>query len=122
MAETLKHSWLTEHRNWEDFLSAAAGVVIVVSPALAGNGTDPAIVLSCGLVGVIIAMVAMLELISLQRWEEYLELACGVWVILAPALLGYDGMLRIWHFVLGALVVALALLELWQDRGRKLEG
>ncbi|NIV40445.1 MAG: hypothetical protein GWN58_66905, partial [Anaerolineae bacterium] len=45
----------------------------------------------------------MLELMSLQRWEEHLELACGVWVVLSPVLLGYDGMLRIWHFVLGAL-------------------
>ena len=69
-----------------------------------------------------ITMLALLEIMSLQRWEEVLELACGLWVTASPILLGYGGSLRLCHFLLGGLVCALALLELWQDRNRRLAG
>ncbi len=122
MAYSLENSWITEHRRWEDFLSAAAGVLIVLSPALAGNNVETAVVISTGFVGVVIAMLAMLELMSLQRWEEVLEAICGAWVISSPIVLNYGGTLRVSHFVLGGIVVALALLELAQDRNRSLKG
>ncbi len=122
MAYSLGHSWITEHRRWEDFLSAAIGVLVVLSPALAAGNFDTAVTVSTGFVGVTIVTLAMLELMSLQRWEEVLELLCGAWVIASPVVLNYGGPLRVWHFVLGGIVVALALLELAQDRNRSLKG
>ena len=122
MPYSLANSWITEHRRWEDFLSAAIGVLIVLSPAIAGNNVETAVTVSTGFVGVMIAMLALLELMSLQRWEEVLELICGAWVIASPIVLNYGGTLRVSHFVLGGLVVALALLELAQDRNRSLKG
>ena len=54
---------------------------------------------------------------DLRRWEEGLETACGLWLIASPFIFGYAdaGTLRYWHFVLGAAVVLLAVLELRQD-------
>ena len=111
--------WLTEHRGWEDVCSAFLGVLIVLSPALAGAEASVAVTISAGLAGVIITMVALLELMSLERWEEILELAAGLWMVLSPLVLGYDGTLRIVHFALGGMVAVLALFELWQDRNRR---
>ena len=122
MAYSLGHSWITEHRRWEDFLSAAIGVLVVLSPSLAAGNFASAVTISTGFVGVMIVALAMLELMSLQRWEEVLELICGAWVIASPIVLNYGGPLRVWHFVLGGIVAALALLELAQDRNRILEG
>ncbi len=122
MAYSLGHSWITEHRRWEDYLSAAIGVLVVLSPALAAGNAATAVTISTGFVGVMIVALAMLELMSLQRWEEVLELICGAWVIASPFVLNYGGQLRVWHFVLGGIVVALALLELAQDRNRNLKG
>jgi hypothetical protein len=122
MAYSLGHSWITEHRRWEDFLSAAIGVLVVLSPSLAAGNFATAVTISTGFVGVMIVMLAMLELMSLQRWEEVLELLCGAWVIASPVVLNYGGPLRVWHFVLGGIVVALALLELAQDRNLNLKG
>jgi hypothetical protein len=84
---------------------------------------DPgvAVFISAGLAGTLITMLALLELMSLERWEELLELACGLWVVVSPLVLGYDGTLRLAHFVLGGAVAVLALLELWQDRNRRSE-
>ncbi len=122
MAYSLGHSWITEHRRWEDFLSAAIGVLVVLSPSLAAGSAATVVTISTGFVGVMIVALAMLELMSLQRWEEVLELICGAWVIASPFVLNYGGQLRVWHFVLGGVVVALALLELAQDRNRNLKG
>ncbi len=122
MAYSLGHSWISEHRRWEDFLSAAIGVLVVLSPSLAAGDFATAVTVSTGFVGVMIVALAMLELMSLQRWEEVLELICGAWVIASPFVLNYGGPLRVWHFVLGGIVVALALLELAQDRNQSLKG
>jgi len=121
MTTSIRKRWLTEHRGWEDFVSAGLGVLIVLSPIVAGPNVDTMVALSAGLAGVLVAMLALLELMSLQRWEEILELICGAWVVVSPLVLNYGGDLRIGHFVLGAGVIVLALLELWQDRRRRLE-
>lgn len=121
MSTSVKQSWFTEHRGWEDFCSAGLGVLIVLSPGLLGANVGTAIVISAGLTGVLITMIALLEIMSLRRWEELLELVCGLWVVASPIVLSYGGALRLSHFVLGAAVVVLALLELWQDRNRRLE-
>jgi hypothetical protein len=58
---------------------------------------------------------------SLQRWEEILELACGGWIIASPLVFQYSGDLSIIHMILGAAVMVLALFELWQDRKRSMD-
>ncbi len=121
MNTTIRHGWFTEHRGWEDFCSAGLGVLILLSPILVGAEATTAITISAGLVGVVITMLALLEIMSLQRWEEVLELLCGLWVVISPMVFNYGGTLRLAHFVLGGLVVLLALLELWQDRKRRLD-
>lgn len=120
MTPLIQKSWFTEHRRWEDFCSAGLGVLIVLSPALTNGHASAVVAVSAGLVGVVITMLALLEIMSLQRWEEVLEFICGAWIVISPLVLQYDGVLRIAHFVLGAAVAALAIFELWQDRKRRL--
>lgn len=118
MAITFDSGLVTQHRGWEDLFSAACGVLIILSPALAYGDVGVAVFIATGFVGVVITMLAMLELMAHQRWEELAELACGLWIVLSPLVFGYAGILRYSHFVLGAVVAVLALLELWQDRRR----
>jgi len=114
--------WFTEHRGWEDLCSAGLGVLTVLSPILLGPEVSVAVAMSAGLAGVLITMFALLEIMALQRWEEVMELACGLWVVASPIVLGYGGSLATCHFILGGGVCLLALLELWQDRNRRLSG
>ena len=118
MDASIRKGWFTEHRGWEDLLSAACGLLIVLSPALDPAQASATVVISAGLAGVIITMLALLELMDHQRWEEVAELACGLWIVLSPLLFGYGGALRLSHYLLGAAVAVLALLELWQDSRR----
>jgi len=116
-----RKGWLAEHRGWEDVVSACLGVLIILSPVVADIDPGVAVFISAGLAGTVITMLALLELMSLERWEEVLELAFGLWVVVSPLVFGYDGTLRLAHFVLGGAVALLALLELWQDRNRRQE-
>ncbi|MBB3064989.1 SPW repeat domain-containing protein [Limibacillus halophilus] len=121
MFSSIKHSWISDHHDWEDVCSVSAGVLIVLSPLAAGSAATPSVAISAGLAGITITVMVMLQLMMLRRWEELLKLACGVWVVVAPLLMQYDGTLRLLHFVLGGTVVFLSVLEFWQDRSCQLD-
>jgi hypothetical protein len=69
------------------------------------------------MVGIVVFGLAQLEYVSLQRWEQVAAIVAGLWLMLSPYFFGYhvDGLLRFWHSGLGALVVLLSALQLWQD-------
>ena len=105
------------HRSWEEWMGMLLGVLIGLSPWLAGEQDHPAVLSNAFLVGMLVFGLAELEYVSLQRWEEAGELALGLWLIASPFIFGFAGTgeLRYWHFILDAVVALLALLELWQD-------
>jgi hypothetical protein len=109
--------FLNIHRSWEDWAGMLLGVLIGFSPWLAGEPHDPAVMWNAFLVGVLVLGLAQLEYVSLQRWEEIGEIACGLWLMASPFVFGYAdaGALRYWHFILGVVVALIAALELWQD-------
>lgn len=112
---------LLKHRTWEDGISLILGLIVVLSPWLAGAATNAVVMTATGFVGFLIVAMAGLEMVSLRRWEETIETLCGAWLIASPYIFGYGSALRLWHMALGALVMLLALFELWQDWDRKLE-
>jgi len=105
------------HRPWEDWVSMLLGVLIGLSPWLAGHPASPAIEWNAVLIGVIVLGLAQLEYVSLKRWEEVFEIVVGLWLVASPFIFGYvdAGSLAYWHYILGALVAFFGLLELWQD-------
>ena len=105
------------HRSWEDWVGMLIGVLIGFSPWLAEQQHDQAVVWNAILVGALVLVLAQLEYVSLQRWEEIGGIACGLWLIASPFTFAYaeSGAFRYWHFILGAIVVLIAALELWQD-------
>jgi hypothetical protein len=105
------------HRTWEDWVGILLGLLIVLSPWFAGEEGSQAVMLNSGLIGVLVLALAAVELVDLHRWEETGEIICGLWLIASPFIFGYagTGVLQFWHFGLGAVVVLLAVMELWQD-------
>lgn len=115
---------LMEHRSWEDIVTMILGFVILISPMFrffGDAGGDRRVVGITALVGAAIIVLSGMQQYALRRWEEFLVLAAGIWMIISPYVLHYGGTLRTWHVALGAAVALLALLELWQDRNRTLE-
>lgn len=108
---------MKEHHTWEDGVSLVLGILIGLSPWLCRETGSSAAVASAALSGLVILMLAQLEMVSVKRWEETLLLVCGAWVLASPFVLGHAGAgdLRLWLWALGALVVAIAAFEIWQD-------
>ena len=106
-----------KHRTWEDWLGMVLGVVIGLSPWLSGQQDNNLINWNAILLGAFVLVLAELELVGLQRWQEFAEIACGAWLFVSPFIFGYAGAgpLRVWHYIIGAIVMALAAFELWQD-------
>ena len=105
------------HRTWEDWVGILVGVSIGLSPLFAGQEDNQLVMLNAIIIGVLVLSLAAFELVDLHRWEEVGEIACGLWLIASPYIFGYagTGTLQYWHFGLGAVVVLLAAMELWQD-------
>lgn len=108
------------HRTWEDWFSVGVGLLIGASPVIAGELHNATAVYNAAAIGFLVIAFALLELVQLRRWEEYLESLFGLWLIGSPFMFGYanEGALRFWHFALGAVVVAIAAFELRQDWSR----
>ncbi|MGI9462384.1 MAG: SPW repeat domain-containing protein [Aestuariivirgaceae bacterium] len=112
---------LLKHQVWEDGASMVLGLLVVLSPWLSDAAVNATMMTATGFVGFLIVAMAGLEMVSFRRWEEVIETLCGAWLIASPFVFDYGGALRSWHIAIGALVVLLALFELWQDWDRKLE-
>jgi hypothetical protein len=115
MTITLERS---THMHLEDWLSAGVGCLIIISPWIIGGSDLQFAVLNAFVVGLAVASIAGLELSVLQRWEEWIELALGLWLTASPWIFGYNYLssLTTTHVALGIMVGTLACFELWQDR------
>jgi hypothetical protein len=93
------------------------GVVIGLSPWIIEEQHNQAVMWNAVLVGVLVLGLAQLEYVKLKRWEETVLIALALWLIASPFVFGYaqSGELRYWHFLLGAIAMLIAALELWQD-------
>ncbi len=123
------------HPAWEDWLGFGLGVLVILSPYLAGrpvqiltpylNPADNTVQLATTAIGLLILFFAFLERMQIlesakepsREWEEVLEAALGALLFALPFILGYagSGTLRYWHFALGAIVFLLAIFELRRD-------
>lgn len=80
MPISIDSKWFTEHRGWEDVLSALIGVLIVSSPWIAGADERVGIMVNPGFAGVSVTALVLLEMVQLRRWEDVLEMICGAWI------------------------------------------
>jgi SPW repeat-containing protein len=116
-AAMMQIRFFDRHRNWEDWLGMLLGMLIGLSPWLSGQMGSQTMMVNAIIVGAMVFVLGELEAADLHRWQEGGEIVLGSWMAASPFIFGYsaDGTLRFWHFVLGAAVVTLAVLELWQD-------
>jgi hypothetical protein len=105
------------HYVWEDCVSMGLGALIVLTSWIVGDVVSQTVAVNAAIVGILVLALGASEFLDLRRWEESLETACGLWLMASPFIFGYadSGTLRYWHFILGAAVALLAVLELRQD-------
>lgn len=112
---------LKTHQSWEDLLSAALGVLLLVSPIMVQGEMPPPVMFSVLSAGIVILAVSLFEVMMAGRWEEIIQFFLGLWLAVSVFVLDYGiaSQLRAWHFVIGALVALIAAIEFWQDSMKK---
>jgi SPW repeat-containing protein len=105
------------HRHWEDWCSMAIGAAILMSPVITQIMDRPDVTLNAVSVGLLVMLLAWQELMLLETWEEYLEVALGLWLVISPWIIGYSdqGVPTAMHVALGGAVAALGAVEFCQD-------
>src|SRR6185312_1502291 len=97
-----------------DVANLILGVILFFSPWIfkfdAGRPSENAYI-----AGIIIAVLAIAALSAFAVWEEWLNLIVGLWALISPWVLGFQGSTtpRTVHVIVGALVAILAAVELW---------
>jgi len=65
--------------------------------------------------GIVIVILAIAALAAFAVWEEWLNLIVGLWTLIAPWVLGFQGLRTptTIHVLVGIAVAVLAAIELW---------
>ncbi|WP_311276044.1 SPW repeat protein [Methylobacterium sp. WCS2018Hpa-22] len=97
-------------------LNVFLGIALFLAPWYLELSSETSAARNAFICGAAIAVIAMLALSKSYDWEEYLNLAVGLWVAAAPWALGFAEMKYVMgaHVVIGMSVVALSGFELWR--------
>jgi len=100
-------------RQWEDWSSWALGLWLLLSPWTLFFDSEPKALENALAVGALIIIAEIVELSIFRDWEEWINVALGAWLAISPWALGVASGAARWNFfVVGALVLALALYEI----------
>ncbi len=96
-----------------DVANLILGAILFFSPWMfgfdAGNASQNAYI-----AGIVIAALAIAALAAFAVWEEWLNLIVGLWALVSPWVLGFQGTTAMTvHVIIGAAVAILAAIELW---------
>jgi SPW repeat-containing protein len=106
-------------KHWQDWGNLVLGLWIFASPwALQhtmASGTESAAannatMWSLYIVGIAVAALAVAAIFAFRAWEEWTNIALGVWLLVSPWVLGFSSSaFLMWNAVIaGALIVVLA--------------
>jgi hypothetical protein len=106
-------------KQWEDWLNWLMGIWLCLSPwALRVEG-DHIATRTAVISGVVLILAEVVTLSVYRAWEEWINVVIGAWLIVCSWVLGISSpAARLNLVIVGLLVAALALYEIWDARRR----
>jgi SPW repeat len=105
-------------KRWQDWVTFVLGLWLVVSPWALGHLNDvPTALWNAFVLGLAIAISSATAMRVPTIWEEWINMAFGVWLIFSPWVLGFAA-LRIATLnavIVGLIVIALGLWAMMRD-------
>ena len=95
---------------WQDWASFALGLWLAVSPWALGYANVEAATANAAFLGLAIALGSHFEVSFDENTVEWFNMAAGLWLVLAPFLLGFgaEALATVNSIAVGTLVAALA--------------
>jgi hypothetical protein len=103
-----------------DIGNAVTGVCLALTPWVFDFAHEVDAAWNAWAVGAAVALIAIGALVAFNQWEEWLNLALGIWAVVAPWVIGFTAITAATyaHVVIGVIVAVLAAAELWLVHGR----
>jgi len=100
--------------HWQDGGNLLLACWLFASPWLLGFSQIQTPAWNSFVVAIIIAVFAIAAMLSFARWEEWINVLVGVWLLISPWVLGYSAVqMATWnHVAIGVLVIILSGWEL----------
>ena len=98
-----------------DWLTLVLAIALFASPWVFAYPAGSISVFHAVVAGFVIGAIALGALVAFSEWEEWITLLVGLWVVVAPFVLGFASVtLAMWtHVVIGVAVAVLAMIALW---------
>ena len=104
-------------KQWEDWCSWLLGIWLCISPWALRFDFESAATRTAVVTGLLIIFVEIVTLSVFRAWEEWINMLLGVWLLASPWILGITIAAATADFVVvGLLLLALALYEVWDER------
>ena len=102
-------------KRWEDWVGAVLGLWLFVSPWVLEYG-EMAASQNAVFVGLLLIATEFVALSAFSIWEEWINVILGAWLVVSPWVLGVALVPTVNFVIVGLLVLALALYEIWDER------
>lgn len=109
-------------RRWQDWVMLVLGLWLILSPFVLGYPDYTGIAaMNSYILGIAVAVFAIAALIRPQMWEEWVNLVLGLWLIIAPLVLGFraETVAVANHFIVGLLIAGDAFWAMYPRFTRK---
>jgi hypothetical protein len=101
-------------KQWTDWTTWLLGIWLLLSPVVLVFDFETPAMRNAVVVGTLIIAIEVVELTIFRGWEEWINVALGIWLLASAWVLSITTPSARANFVLvGLLVVGLALYELW---------
>lgn len=109
---------MMQMKHWQDPVNALLGAWLVVSPWALGFQNQMTALGNAVIVGLLLVAIALGAIFAPRAWEEWTEVALGVWLAVSPWVLGFSAIQNAMMsaVVTGLVIVALALWVLVTDK------
>lgn len=115
--------WKKLSESWQDTVSLILGVWLFLSPWILGFTATEAAMWNAVAFGLLIIAMAVLALVEFHEWEEWADMAVGLWLVVSPWVLGFAviaagaASVATWNvIVVGLLTLGLAAWSLRDHR------
>lgn len=109
---------MAANMKWQDWATFLLGVWLAVSPWALGFSEQEMSMMNAVAVGAILMVFSLLELGFPQKWEEWVNMLAGIWLMTAPFMLGFTSqfLASVDAMLVGAAVTLLAAWALSLDK------
>ena len=74
-----------------DWANVVFGAVLIIAPWLYGYAGKPVVAETGWATGAVVMIMALATILRFAEWEEWVEIALGIWIIAAPMVLSFKG-------------------------------